>query len=135
MFLSVKKTMMPANGERYLRVGGRRSRHFAGARSKPRKLPENAATPTRRVHAVLGSPSTDPQPHVSISLASSFLSQLVALYVEFLSVHFLRHWYLCDPHSHVRHAHIFMEIVLCHEVHLIDPDFLPELIPVPDGHA
>ncbi len=42
------------NGVRYLRVGGRRQGHFAGANSKPRKLPENAATPTRRVHAVLG---------------------------------------------------------------------------------
>ncbi len=39
---------------RYLRVGGRRQRHFDGASSKPRKLPENAATPTRRVHVVLG---------------------------------------------------------------------------------
>jgi len=38
---------------RYPRVGGTRERHFAGTDSKPRKLPENAATPTRRVHAVL----------------------------------------------------------------------------------
>ncbi|HLO17298.1 MAG TPA: hypothetical protein VK206_20870 [Anaerolineales bacterium] len=43
------------NGLRYLRVGGTRQRHFAGANFKPRKLPENAQTPTRRVHAVLGS--------------------------------------------------------------------------------
>jgi len=35
-------------------VGGTRQRHFAGTNSKPQKLPENAATPTRRVHAVLG---------------------------------------------------------------------------------
>jgi len=37
----------------YLRVGGTRSSCFDGTNSKPRKLPENAATPTRRVHAVL----------------------------------------------------------------------------------
>jgi len=42
------------NGERYLRVGGTRSRHFDGTTCKPRKSLENAATPTRRVHAVLG---------------------------------------------------------------------------------
>jgi hypothetical protein len=43
------------NGLRYPRVGGMRQRHFAGTNLKPRKVPENAATPTRRVHAVLGS--------------------------------------------------------------------------------
>ncbi len=42
------------NGERYLRVGGTRGRHFAGTNFQPRKRLENAATPTRRVHAVLG---------------------------------------------------------------------------------
>ncbi len=41
------------NGERYPRVGGTRERHFDGTISKPRNLPENAQTPTRRVHAVL----------------------------------------------------------------------------------
>jgi hypothetical protein len=44
----------PANGLRYPRVGGTRQRHFAGTNFEPRELPENAATPTRRVHAVLG---------------------------------------------------------------------------------
>jgi len=44
----------PANGERYPRVGGVRQRRFDGANSKPCKRLENAATPTRRVHAVLG---------------------------------------------------------------------------------
>ena len=39
---------------RYPRVGGTRERRFDGANFKPRKLLENAATPTRRVHAVLG---------------------------------------------------------------------------------
>ena len=42
------------NGERYPRVGGTRERYFAGTDLQPHKLPENAATPTRRVHAVLG---------------------------------------------------------------------------------
>lgn len=41
------------NGDRYPLVGGTRQRHFDGTGLKPRKLPENAATPTRRVHAVL----------------------------------------------------------------------------------
>jgi hypothetical protein len=38
---------------RYPLVGGTRQRHFNGTNSKPRKLPENAQTPTVRVHAVL----------------------------------------------------------------------------------
>ena len=42
------------NGERYPLVGGTRGRHFAGTSLKPRQLPENAATPTSRVHALLG---------------------------------------------------------------------------------
>src|SRR5512145_217078 len=51
---SIVFASLRANGVRYPRVGGTRRRHFAGTNSKPRKLPENAATPTRRVHAVLG---------------------------------------------------------------------------------
>jgi hypothetical protein len=35
-------------------VGGTRQRHFDGTNLKPRKLPENAQTPTSRVHALLG---------------------------------------------------------------------------------
>src|SRR4026207_1704005 len=35
-------------------VGGTRQRCSAGTNFKPRKLPENAARPTSRVHAVLG---------------------------------------------------------------------------------
>jgi len=42
-----------ANGLRYPLVGGTRYRHFAGTHSKPRKVLENAQTPTSRVHAVL----------------------------------------------------------------------------------
>ena len=34
------------NGWRYPLVGGTRQRRFAGTNSKPRKLPENAQTPT-----------------------------------------------------------------------------------------
>jgi hypothetical protein len=45
---------LPPNGLRYPRVGGTRQRHFNGMNSKPRKQLENAASPTRRVHAVLG---------------------------------------------------------------------------------
>jgi hypothetical protein len=41
------------NGVRYPRVGGTRYRRFDGTSFKPHKLSENAATPTRRVHAVL----------------------------------------------------------------------------------
>jgi len=45
---------MPPNGWRYPLVGGTRQRHFAGTSFEPRKQPENAQTPTSRVHAVLG---------------------------------------------------------------------------------
>ena len=48
------RTTMKPNGLRYPRVGGTRSRRFAGTSLEPRKLPENAQTPTSRVHAVLG---------------------------------------------------------------------------------
>jgi hypothetical protein len=44
----------PPNGERYPLVGGTRQRRFDGTNFKPRKMPENAQTPTSRVHAVLG---------------------------------------------------------------------------------
>jgi hypothetical protein len=42
------------NGLRYPRVGGTRERRFDGTSLEPRKRLENAASPTRRVHAVLG---------------------------------------------------------------------------------
>jgi len=42
------------NGLRYPLVGGMRQRQFDGTSFKPRKLPENAQTPTSRVHAVFG---------------------------------------------------------------------------------
>jgi hypothetical protein len=45
---------VPPNGWRYPLVGGTRQRHFIGTNLKPRKLLENAQTPTSRVHAVLG---------------------------------------------------------------------------------
>jgi hypothetical protein len=50
---TLKMSRVPSNGVRYPRVGGTRQRRFAGTHSKPRKLLENAQTPTRRVHAVL----------------------------------------------------------------------------------
>ncbi|HET9914928.1 MAG TPA: hypothetical protein VFQ13_23770 [Anaerolineales bacterium] len=38
-----------------LPAGGRdETTHLVGTNFEPQKLPENAATPTRRVHAVLG---------------------------------------------------------------------------------
>ncbi len=51
---SRKKNML-ANGLRYPLVGGTRSRRFDGTSFEPRNLPENAPTPTSRVHAVLAS--------------------------------------------------------------------------------
>ena len=53
-FFDLLLFLLPPNGLRYPRVGGTRERRFAGTNFKPHKLPENAATPTRRVHAVLG---------------------------------------------------------------------------------
>jgi hypothetical protein len=41
------------NGLRYPLVGGTRQRYFDGTNFKPRKVPENAQTPTSQVHAVL----------------------------------------------------------------------------------
>ena len=48
------QTRVRPNGLRYPLVGGRGQRRFAGPSLKPRKLLENAQTPTSRVHAVLG---------------------------------------------------------------------------------
>jgi hypothetical protein len=42
-----------SNGVRYPLVGGTRERHFDGTSLRPRIRPENAQTPTSRVHAVL----------------------------------------------------------------------------------
>jgi hypothetical protein len=47
--------MQAPNGVRYPRVGGTRQRHCDGTNFQPRKRLENAQSPTRRVHAVLGS--------------------------------------------------------------------------------
>ena len=49
-----KERSVLSNGVRYPLVGGTRERRFDGTNFKPRKLPENAQTPTSRVHAVLG---------------------------------------------------------------------------------
>ena len=48
------RTTMKPNGSRYPLVGETGQRHFAGTSFKPHKLPENAQTPTSRVHALLG---------------------------------------------------------------------------------
>jgi hypothetical protein len=42
------------NGVRYPRVGETGQRRFVGTSFEPKKRLENAQTPTRRVHAVLG---------------------------------------------------------------------------------
>ena len=55
--------MMPANGLRYPLVGGMGQHRFGGTSFEPRKPLENAASPTSRVHAVLGRlrlPGTSP---------------------------------------------------------------------------
>jgi hypothetical protein len=49
-------------------VGGTRQRHFDGTSLKPHKPPENAATPTSRVHAVLGGLLS-----ASVNLFTSFI--------------------------------------------------------------
>src|SRR3972149_5522995 len=49
----LQKENVQPNGWRYPLVGGTRSRRFDGTNFKPRKLPENAQTPTCRVHALL----------------------------------------------------------------------------------
>jgi hypothetical protein len=48
------------NGWRYPLVGGMRQRRLDRTNLKPRKLPENAQTPTSRVHAVFGGISMMP---------------------------------------------------------------------------
>ena len=45
-----------ANGWRYPLVGGTGQRYFDGTNFEPRKVLENAQTPTSRVHAVLARP-------------------------------------------------------------------------------
>jgi hypothetical protein len=61
-FIASSSTYRLPNGLRYLLVGGTRERRFDETSLKPRKVPENAQTPTTmapmlfgdRVHAVLG---------------------------------------------------------------------------------
>src|SRR5512135_227764 len=79
MFQSPFPFVKLPNGLRYRRVGGRRQRHFTGTNSKPRKLPENAATPTRRVHAVLGGALSRLNPQLLFTIR--FLLRFSARYV------------------------------------------------------
>ena len=63
-------------------VGGTRERHFAGTRLEPRKLLENAQTPTSRVHALLGAHEEDMRRRNSgsrIAFASSFFARRNAM--------------------------------------------------------
>jgi len=57
-----------ANGWRYPLVDGTRRRRFAGTDLKPHKLPENAQTPTSRVH--LGMMAGDHFPRENILLST-----------------------------------------------------------------
>ena len=50
----MKLYYLAPNGVRYPLVGGTRERHFDGDNFESHKLPENAQTPTSRVHALLG---------------------------------------------------------------------------------
>jgi len=68
------QTTCAPNGSRYLLVGGTRQRHFAGTSFKPRKLLENAQTPTSRVHAVLG--NHEPARTLAIKKAQSLTDKL-----------------------------------------------------------
>jgi hypothetical protein len=68
---------LPPNGLRYPLVGGTRERRFAETNFKPRKTLENAQTPTRRVHALLGAHEEDMRRRNSgsrIAFASSFFA-------------------------------------------------------------
>src|SRR5215208_5192586 len=59
------------NGLRYPLVGGTGQRRFTGINFKPRKVLENAQTPTSRVHAVLGA-LTERQPICLITNTDPF---------------------------------------------------------------
>jgi hypothetical protein len=77
------------NGVRYPRVGGTRQRRFDGIHFKPHKLPENAATPTRRVHAVLGALSLSF--HTFSKLSNSKSLELVTFWIV--------EYYLTNPNG------------------------------------
>jgi hypothetical protein len=59
----------------YPLVGGTRKCHFAGTSFKPRKLLENAQTPTSRVHAVLGGGA-------AVRLVSFLSSSIILIHAE-----------------------------------------------------
>ena len=63
--------MVAANGWRYPLVGETRQRHFAGTNSKPRELPDNAQTPTSRVHAVLARLGRAARTQLALAFAKS----------------------------------------------------------------
>jgi len=56
-------------------VGGTRQRHFDGINFKLHKLPENAPTPTSRVHALLGA-LIERQPRELTQAATADLTKL-----------------------------------------------------------
>ena len=62
------------NGWRYPRWGGTRQLYFAGTNFKPRKMLKIAATPTSRVHALLG--NHEPARTLAIKKAQSLTDKL-----------------------------------------------------------
>jgi hypothetical protein len=65
------------NGLRYRRLGGRREHQFAGIHLKPRKVLENAQTPRRRVHAVLGGLARPRQRRCNVNSVRNFYQLLL----------------------------------------------------------
>ena len=78
---------MPS-GWRYPLVGRTRQGHFDGTNLKPRKVPENAQTPTSQVHAVLGGGVVD-ESLIYALLASSTLNPIVffSQEINFMKLH------------------------------------------------
>lgn len=74
-----------ANGVRYPLVGGTRERYFIGTRFKPHKVPENAQSPTSRVHAVLGA-LTERRPSGLITNTKPILLGNILAFVIFIQI-------------------------------------------------
>ena len=97
---------MPANGLRYPLVGGRRERGFDGTNFELRKLPENAQTPTSRVHAVLG-----------CLFANRVLSEGIRHTIPLLSISILCYF------SPTNHLSIIYDNIINHKVY---PSIIPK---------
>jgi hypothetical protein len=69
-------------------VGGTRQRRFAGISLKPHKLPENAQTPTSRVHAVLGA-------------ALQAIAYIIDFFLSSYVLHSIENYSFCNFPDHV----------------------------------